>query len=498
MIVRRCFQLFTTVRELLQKASFSRLVGISIIGKALGAVSKYILSIIIARGFGAGALGVFSFSFVLLQIGGIISRIGLDTSVKKFIPQYRTSGASKKVTGVVLLSIVIPLIIGFLLVALIEFTSQHISERIDAFNIVVVIILYGLPFQSAMYTAVAATQGYKYTDFAVYIRDIGQSGSAIILVGLTSTLGLTVIIAAWSYVASFVIGCLIGICFLWKLGAFSHFRSPVFEWKVLYSFSFFAFLISVSSQFVVWSDILVLSILMNSSTTGIYQGIYQTSLLLGFSLVAVNTIFPALASELFQENEMGELEDLFSTVTKWITYFTMIGGIFVVSFSDFFLGIFGDQFRGKNLVLSILVVSQITVASVGPSGALLAMTNKEQIEFWNTIIVGTLNLTLNILLINRFGMLGAGLATGISLIILNVARLVELRVYLKINVHQSRHLRLSVPLLMITVITYGVRTILGADWHWLFIAVVLSSIVGLYGVKIGADERDKLLVKSLR
>jgi O-antigen/teichoic acid export membrane protein len=70
---------------------------------------------------------------------------------------------------------------------------------------------------------------------------------------------------------------------------------------------------------------------------------------------------------------------------------------------------------------------------LGAAGPALSMSGYTKLVLWNTIGAFVLNFGLNIFLIPKYGIIGAAIATLISLSILSLARTIEVRIILKMN-----------------------------------------------------------------
>jgi len=60
--------------------------------RILGLVFGYIFTLIITRGYGAEAMGIFALSFTVLQISSVIGRLGMDTALLRFVAEYSAQG----------------------------------------------------------------------------------------------------------------------------------------------------------------------------------------------------------------------------------------------------------------------------------------------------------------------------------------------------------------------------------------------------------------------
>jgi O-antigen/teichoic acid export membrane protein len=105
------------------------------------------------------------------------------------------------------------------------------------------------------------------------------------------------------------------------------------------------------------------------------------------------------------------------------------------------MGLFGASFREGKVALVIIAVGHFVNASTGPVGNVLVMTGHQRIMVLNSIGVFLLNVVSNYLLIPRYGMAGAALASGASIAVYNLAMLAETYYFLHMHPYGRMFLR---------------------------------------------------------
>src|SRR5262249_20564542 len=110
-------------------------------------------------------------------------------------------------------------------------------------------------------------------------------------------------------------------------------------------------------------------------------GIYAVAMaLVGFvpiALQSVNQIFSPTISELHAIRNRPMLQQLYSTLTKWILIFTIPLAATMVIFAHPLMGIFGPSFASGAQVLAIGAVGQLLNCAVGSVGFLLLMSGNQ-------------------------------------------------------------------------------------------------------------------------
>lgn len=420
--------------------SITTLVSIAFLGGLIGRGFRYLFNIVIARGLGLDALGVFAFGMVVMKGCGVFARIGLDSAVQKYIPIYRSEDDAARVNGTVILGFVVPLLVGGIISLILyvgrdiitQFTGTELGSSVQLF-------LTGIPLVAAMMVGVSATYGLKETKYAVYSRDFGQSTVALVLMAI----GAFIISDLSAVIGGYLISLLVGMClaalFLVREDALQFDVRPVFEYRTIFAFSLPLTLAASIQYLVSWTDILVLGVFVPSASIGLYQAAYQTSILLVIVLQSANSIFPAMAADLYNAEQRERLDRVYTAVTRWVTYLTVLGLVFVILYADDILSIFGTAARSAQIALIVLAIGQTLNATTGPTGYLLIMSGHERLQLINNIVAALFNLVLNIMLIQLYGIIGAAIATGTSLALLNLLRLSQVWILLRMQPYSRQY-----------------------------------------------------------
>jgi O-antigen/teichoic acid export membrane protein len=477
------------------KKSLFRLASVALIGSLLGRALRYSFNIVIARGLGADALGVFAFGLVIMKGASVVSRLGLDTTVQKFVPEYLNEDNDRRVSGVVVFSLALSFLLGIGVSAVIYYIIVSFNS-VDGFSSGL-ILLTGVPLFSSMMVAIAATRGFEETKYGVYIRDIVQSGSGILFLAIGSLYLTSTEATLFGYVLSIGLGLGIGLVFLQRLGGFR--SRPRFQIKKLLSFSIPVLVVAVSQYIVSWTDVVMLSALTTPTEVGWYQAAYQSSVLITVVLAAVNSIFPPVASRMRAQNKDERLGDLYASTSKWVSLISLLGLVFISAYGETIMSVFDIAAEEAVSALVILGVGQAITVATGPAGFLLTMSGKERVESGNTVFISVVNIILNYFLIIEFGIVGAAAATSISFVILNVTRVVELKVILDYSPYRRTHLSHLPPLVVASSSIISLRYLLGGG-------IPSMLLVGTIGVSafavsvwiIGLNTEDEDLIRSLR
>ena len=471
------------------------LISIALLGTLVGKALRYLLSFIIGAGIDAEALGVFTFGLVLVRAGGMLSSIGLRTASQRLIATNRTRGDSAGVVKTTILAVLMPFVLG-LIVSSISYTLWPIITSLLQIDMpqVIRVFLLGIPLFAVMDVGASATRGFKTTRYYVYIREIGQSGLAAFLVGFAVLTRLDFVTVIYAYLFSLLFGTGLSVYFLSKLTPDIRGSLADFPVRATLSVSIPLLVVAASQYFVTWTDILILGALRPPMDVGYYQAAFLYSSLVTVVLFGVNAIFPALAADLYESGKIEYLETIYSVVTKWSVYIIGLLAVMLIFLSDELLRLFGPDFLRARQSLKILIAGQTIAAATGPVSYLLTMTDFEKFESYNSVGLGVLNLLLNAILIPEFGIEGAAVATTVSLVLLNLVRLAQVKWLLGFSPYNRRYWKGGIALIVATILIYLVSRLRLDIFHPVLIIAIGMLSFTLVLLFLGPDEEDRELL----
>lgn len=173
-----------------------------------------------------------------------------------------------------------------------------------------------------------------------------------------------------------------------------------------------------------------------------------------------NAIFAPTIAELHSQGEHKKLAAMFQVVTKWaITFSLPIFGIATL-FASSLLGIFGPRFiTAWPLVVAFALGTMINV-STGSVGYLLLMTGHTKISFINSLTAVIVNVGVGVVLTPRYGAMGVAVATGLAVAVVNVMRLLQVRILVKMQPYRWDVLKPVGAWLISSLLTAGLLNLL--------------------------------------
>jgi O-antigen/teichoic acid export membrane protein len=421
-----------TVREQSNLGLIVKNAGMDVFGQAFNIVFSFAASVIITRTIGPELFGKYSLANSAIQILGILAVFGLNYGVVRLTSKYMSANDHGRVKGTVTSAVGLTSIFSLGLLALTAIAAPALTRKfyphVEGFDLVLRVYLIGLPFFALMTALNGYTQGLKTLKPSVIVEMIVRPVSRLALVLLLFLAGWRLFAVVIGSVGSLLVAAVLAFILAVRLSPFDFRRAPgVGVGQELFFYSLPLVLANFMNVLISRSNVMISGYYLDSGTVGILSATLVLAPFVSMSLVSFSRIFAPLISELWERGDVLELMNHFKIVSKWI--FTLSLPVFCVYvlFAPGLLKIFGDDFPNGAVALKILALGQIVNAVVGPVGFILTMTGRQKLNLVNSIVLAGSSIGLNILLIPRYGMNGAALATTLALSAVNIVRVVQVK-----------------------------------------------------------------------
>jgi len=452
---------------------------------------------------GLDSYGLYTLGISVVKIASQFSILGLRNGIVKFVSLYKGIGDNRKIKGTLISAFVGATTFSLVISTLLFIFSHSISVKLfnepDLSNVLRLFSI-SLPFYVLMIMASYSARAFQNMQYDVGVRNISFSTLNLILAVVFFLLGFKLLGAIYAFLLSASLSAFVGFYFINRISStlFSSKLRPTYEFRKLLRFSAPVFLIGISYIILFQTDRIMIGYFMNSSDIGVYNAAVKVALLAGLVLDSVNAVFSPIISDLYNKNKLKELENLFKISTRWVFTLTLPVTLIMMIFSKEILGsLFGESFVEGWIILVIFSISRLITTSTGSVGFILQMTGKQDVELVNTIVTVIINIGLNIWLIQAYGILGAALGTGISMIVINIVKLIEVHKLIGMQPYNVKYVKAMLAgvlsILACLVFNNILRT---GTLSWILSIVVLSITYFISLLFLGPEEEDKMLVKQ--
>lgn len=241
------------------------------------------------------------------------------------------------------------------------------------------------------------------------------------------------------------------------------------------NFAAYGALSSVGALFMLRIDSIMVTTMINEEANGIYK---ISSLIIMTMAIPMNSLIKIsdpIISKFWKNNNLTEIGQLYQRSSNIL----LLVGIFIflgiwISIDEVFrlTGNYEDMVLGKSVVLFIGLGKLVDLLS-GVNGSIIIFSKYYRFNLLLVLILGVVNIFFNLLLIPRFNMEGAALATMISLMVYNLIKFLFIWVKFKLQPLNSR----TLLVILIGVATYFLSFIIPSTSYSLLNIAINSLLV---------------------
>jgi O-antigen/teichoic acid export membrane protein len=390
-----------------------------------------VVTLVVTHMVSASAIGLVAIGTTIVSLVGVVALFGLDTGVIRFVALGAGGGDERAARAVVQLSITFVMLTSGALTAVLWWKAPWLADRFfqkPAATEIIRLVSLSLPPLVLSRVVMAAVQGYGIMEYSAWLGIIRRLVDLASVVPLLA-LGLGAKGLAISGIVSATTCAGFALFFLTRVHPrvfVPAFRSwPVFR---LLNFSGPQVLSATLYTTMLWTSTLLLARFGTAREVGIYAVLGTLLLPARVVSTAVGQMFaPRIAAEDARGDRI-TLATILKRVTHWNTAVSLPLFAVLAVVPGPLLEIFGPVYSDGAAALAILAVGQFVNTAAGPLGPMINMSGRQYLSAANHVGVAALNLGVGLVLIPRYGMVGAALATVCALTLVNLLTLVEVRV----------------------------------------------------------------------
>eukprot|EP01093_Parvamoeba_rugata_P008114 TRINITY_DN2341_c0_g1_i1.p1 TRINITY_DN2341_c0_g1~~TRINITY_DN2341_c0_g1_i1.p1 ORF type:complete len:246 (-),score=37.18 TRINITY_DN2341_c0_g1_i1:1664-2401(-) len=172
------------------------------------------------------------------------------------------------------------------------------------------------------------------------------------------------------------------------------------------------------------TDILMVGWLTDSYQAGLYSVATQIALVTSFFLLVTNSALSPKLASMFANGEISEMNKMVQKITLGLLVIGTVFFLFFVIFGKSILSIWGEPFVEAYPLLVVLSIGQFFNIGTGCAGFILIMCGYEKIHAKLSLSFVFINIILNYVLIINYGIIGAAVATAITVGSENIIKVV--------------------------------------------------------------------------
>lgn len=416
---------FDNSLKVLVKSSFFVFIGVFI-----SKIVLYLYRVVIARTYGSEDYGLFSLAMMILILFTTLALLGLNEGVLRFIPIFRGKKEEYKIRYLMRFSIKVALTLSIFFGALLFLLSDIIAASVFhniRLSIFLKISSLAIPFYALSNILLSAIRGFENVGWYSFIVNIFQNVIKLLAILLLVFLGLNGNFIMISYVLGIMATFFLAFHVYKKkvsillrksqinVNSKSNLKKELFSYSLPLMFS------TVLSLVYFWVDSFALGYIKGVSDVGYYNAVVPIAMLLPIvSDLFIQIFYPSITKEYSKKNFF-LVREVSKQVGKWIISLALPLFIIMFLFPGAVINfLFGSEYIVATNALRILALASFISILNGLFFTLLSIAGKSKTIFVDFLTTSLLNLILNFILIQKYGLNGAAISTGISWVVLTI------------------------------------------------------------------------------
>ena len=475
---------------------------VALIGTFASRGINYVYSATLIWGMGAENFGLFTLALAIIMFVGLLSNLGLSQGILRYGPIYAKTHGGAGIHRVTLAALRVALPIGLLVTLAILLSADFLASNI--FNkpeLAFVIRALGLsiPFMTLQSSLLAGTRSLKVIKYSVYVWFFQPSAALLLAIPLL-VFGYGMPAVALSYVASYILGASLALYFY--LGLIPHTRKTQERFPLGQMVKF-----SLPLSMTQWmhylnerTEVFFLGLLPGAIDIGIYNIAWRIAGLETVFHLSLDQILAPISSDLSHRQALNQLDVLYKTTTKWAFTGALLLFLIFSTFSKTIMNFFDPAYVAGAGVLVALSFAQLINAGTGSCNTILIMSGYSNLSLLNTIVLLVVSIVLDWLLIPSHGLAGAAVAGAVAIILVNIMRVLEVWLTLKIQPFRWSFIKPIMAGLFGFAIIYILRTFVysGGLFLDMLYALLFSVIYMVLIYLLKLDAEDEIVLRAVR
>ncbi len=416
----------------------------NVAGAGFAGVTGVLVTWLVARGLGAEQAGAFFAATAAFVLVGGVAKLGTQTGLVYWPARLRATDRAHLLGACLRIGLVPVTVLATVLAAAMWAFAPQLARLTagDAGHVVadhtagLRVLAVFLPLAALADALLTATRGYRIMRPTVMLERILRSALQLAGVGalavatLWTSASLPAYALAWAapYLPVVVLSGF-ALRRIYRAGKEGTRPSRVVERTGLrrdfWRFTGPRAVASVAQLALQRVDVLLVAALAGLAAAAIYAVAGRFVVLIQFANQGISQAVQPRLAESLATGDTAAANSLYRTATGWLVLVTWPINLIVVTFAPVYLGLFGDDYRAGASVVVVLACAMLVATGCGMVDMVLAMAGRTSWNLVNVLIALAVTIGLDVLLIPRYGALGAAIGLACAVTVNNLLPLVQ-------------------------------------------------------------------------
>jgi O-antigen/teichoic acid export membrane protein len=394
---------------------------VALLGSVVGGGLGFVFGVVMAHMLDQGDFGLLVLAVNLLTAGAAVTIAGADYAAIRHVAAAKTAGAKR---GAMIAPLRLVMLLNLCVASVVAIFAEPISRDLlgqPDFTKVLRAAALTLPLTVLAQMFSACLSGLEQARGEL-VRKVVEQGGRIALGVLVIALGFGVVAATLSMAAAAAAAAIAVGYTLWRALPRGGVTDRTSGARVVFAFAWPQAVANVATQLWVVAALAILSRSTNARTVALFGAAFAISQLPLLVYNAFTYRFSPAIARLWDRGEKAALDELLKSVTRWVTMFAVPFYAVAIALPGPLLQIYGQNYRDAAAALALMTIATLLNALAGPVERALIMTGLVRLEMTTNVIATVLVVGLALVLIPRYGLIGAATSVLLYTILRNAAK----------------------------------------------------------------------------
>lgn len=429
-----------------------------LVGRVVMLGLNFFVQVLMVRYLSKTDFGAFSYALSFVSMAAVVALFGLDKAVARFTPIYHEQKDYRRMFGTVVLTFFFIVAVGVLVIAATMLFRDQIITRLggDPLSLSVLLIVILIAPINALESYFQDLMAVFAKPRSIFIRRyIIGPGLKLLAVVLVVLFRGSILHLAAGYVLGSLLGMFLYIWIMYQVfreqGLLAHFHWNQLIFPVGDLFRFSVPLLSTDFLHILRNQAVVLFLQYFGSAVDVaeYRAVVPVA---GMNLTVMQSfksLYTPISARLFARDDRQGINELYWKTATWIALLTF--PIFVATFSlaePVTVLLFGERYAQSGVILALLAFGNYFNAALGFNSYTLRVYGRVKYIVIIDVLSSVVNIALSLLLIPRYGALGAAVSSTVTMVVYNVLNHLGLLLGTGINLFEKRSVTVYVSIVV--------------------------------------------------
>ncbi len=462
--------------------------GLNVVGAGVGALTGFGITLVLTNLLAQDVAGtVFATTSLFLIVTAIV-QLGTESGLVRWLPVKLATGRAHELNAVLRAGLLPVLLASTAVAVAVAVTAPQVADLVvdepyvGTVTTQVRILAGFLPFAAALNVVLAATRGLRTVRPTVLVESVGRSVLQLVVVAAVAALGGTAPIVVLAWAGPYVLALLVAVVWMLSLVRSLLRRRETQPDEAVgegagVTRQFWAYtgpraLATIAQTVLKRSDVVLVAALRSPAEAAVYAA---ASRFVTLGQVGVQALQQALSPQLsgmFARDEKDEAQEVFQLTAAWSIMMAWPVYLACAVLAPTVLLVFGEGYDAGSTVVVVLSAAMLVAVASGSVDTVVLMSGRSWLSLGNTVAALVVNVGLNLFLIPRWGVLGAGVAWAVAIVVRNALPLIQVRRSMGMSPVGPPAIRMAVVSLACFAVVPGALALVGVS-QWLVLAALL-------------------------